>query len=124
MVLNKKYIDQVYNFKGEWDMPSKCGLKIVRKPDETIVILSELYVDNPGTSVTVGGNLVANQVCNEFNIDNTKVRFILHNPDIGSKHEYFKEEFNYINFDLENNIFKNQKWLKVSKEEVDQLIND
>ena len=32
------YQDQLYHFNGLWDLPSICGLKIVKKEDNTIII--------------------------------------------------------------------------------------
>ncbi|MBM3435459.1 MAG: class I SAM-dependent methyltransferase, partial [Bacteroidetes bacterium] len=49
MSVESKYINEIYHFKGEWDVPSFCGLKVISKPDKTIVITTELYDSNPGT---------------------------------------------------------------------------
>ena len=31
MKVNDKYFDEIFDFAGQWEMPSKCGLKIVKK---------------------------------------------------------------------------------------------
>lgn len=44
-------------------MPSSCGLKIRNINGKTYVIVTELYQDNPGTSVTYAGKSLAEQIC-------------------------------------------------------------
>ena len=41
-----------YDFKGLWDMPSRCGLKIIKASLHTVIIVSELYKENPGTTIS------------------------------------------------------------------------
>ena len=55
MKVSPKYYDEIFDFAGQWDMPSKCGLKIIQHNDKKTVIVTELYQDNPGTSVTYAG---------------------------------------------------------------------
>ena len=31
MKVDDKYFDEIFDFAGQWDMPSKCGLKIIKK---------------------------------------------------------------------------------------------
>ncbi len=60
-----KNIDKIFEFKGLWGISSKCGLKIHQKEGKYIVLVSELYQDNPGTSVTQASCLLAKQICEE-----------------------------------------------------------
>jgi hypothetical protein len=63
MKVSEKYYDEIFHFKGQWDAPSLCGLKILNRNGKTCVIVTELYQDNPGTSVTYGGKSLACQIC-------------------------------------------------------------
>ena len=63
------YMDRTYDFKGQWDAPSRCGLKIVTGKDGSIVIVTELFEENPGTSVTGFIARLATQVVKEFGLD-------------------------------------------------------
>ena len=51
MKVPEKYYDEIFEFNGLWDVVSKCGLKIIDKGGKKTVIVTELYQDNPGTSV-------------------------------------------------------------------------
>ena len=55
MKVPAKYYDEQFEFKGQWDMPSKCGLKIFDYKGKKVVVVTELYQENPGTSVTYAG---------------------------------------------------------------------
>jgi len=68
MKVSEKYYDEVFDFAGQWDLPSKCGLKIIAKRDRKIVIVTELYQDNPGTSVTYAGYSLFRQICDRKGI--------------------------------------------------------
>ena len=63
MKVSPDYYDEIFDFKGEWDMPSSCGLKIRESEGRQYVIVTELYQDNPGTSVTYAGQRLAEQIC-------------------------------------------------------------
>ena len=51
MKVSEKYYDEIFDFAGQWDMPSKCGLRILTYKDKKVIIVTELYQDNPGTSI-------------------------------------------------------------------------
>ena len=89
----KKYIDEVYHFNGKWEMPSLCGLWIRRKEDGTLIILTELYEENPGSSVTGMIEIVAAEVVKKYQIDPSTAVFIVHNPERSSRYEFFAEMF-------------------------------
>ena len=45
-----RYMTSYYNFRGLWDSPSRCGLCVVKRNDnKVLVIVTELYRQNPGT---------------------------------------------------------------------------
>ncbi|MBO4774944.1 MAG: hypothetical protein J5516_09255 [Bacteroidales bacterium] len=48
MKVPSHYYDEIFDFKGQWDMPSSCGLKIRNVEGRTYVIVIELYQENPG----------------------------------------------------------------------------
>jgi len=97
MQVPEKYYDEIFNFKGQWDMPSRCGLKIIKK-EKTIIIVTELYQDNPGTSVTSAGKLLAEQICRSKNLDINKILYLQCNPDTNSKLSFYDEDFFEVTF--------------------------
>jgi hypothetical protein len=97
MRVPEKYYDEIFNFKGQWDVPSRCGLKIIRR-EKTFVIVTELYQDNPGTSVTNAGKILAQQICRDKNLDLDGIVYIECNPDTNSKLSFYDEEFFEVNF--------------------------
>lgn len=113
-----KEIDEIFNFKGLWDVPSKCGLRILQKKEKYTVIVSELYKENPGTSVTQASCLLAKQICEKFDIPKSKISYIEHNPDMNSKLSFYDEEFFLVDFDIINEEFKNPKWKQLTTAEL------
>ncbi len=122
--MENKYQDQVYNFKGLWDLPSICGLKIVKKPAKTIVIATDLYDQNPGTSITEWNTKLAMELCNNFKLNPKEIIFIEHTPHKDTKLEFNRETFFQVNFTLDNDKFINPDWNQLTKEEVDNLISE
>ncbi|MDR2146815.1 MAG: hypothetical protein LBE91_10195 [Tannerella sp.] len=98
MKVPEKYYDEVFDFRGQWDMPSKCGLKIVVKNNEIYVIVTELYQDNPGTSVTYAGYSLVKQICENKNLSISNISYIECNPDTSSKLSFYDEEFFEVTF--------------------------
>ena len=92
MQVPEKYYDELFNFKGQWDMPSCCGLRILMR-DKTIVIATELYQDNPGTSVAAAGKSLAEQICREKGLKLNEIVFLQCNPNTSSKLSFYDEEF-------------------------------
>jgi len=117
------YIDFIHNYLGLWESPSRCGLKIIEKADQTIVIATELYDNNPGTSVTDCNAQLATELCLEKNIDPKKLVFIEHTPDRGSKLAFYDETFFIVHFDWDGTKFGNPQWEEKTKAEIDFLIN-
>ena len=97
MRVPEKYYDEVFKFKGKWDIPSCCGLKIIQS-EKTIVIVTELYQDNPGSSVTAAGKSLAEQICLDKNLDIKKIIYLHCNPGTNSKLSFYDEEFYEVIF--------------------------
>jgi hypothetical protein len=57
-------------------MPSKCGLKIIRKADTVYVVVAELYQENTGTSVTYAGKLLRKQIGEAKGLDPYQIRYL------------------------------------------------
>ena len=117
-----KYIDRKYHFKGKWDVPSICGIKVIKKLKKTIVITTNLYESNPGTSISRWSAQLATTICNDLNIDSNKLVFIEHNPDRHSKLDFYEETFDIVEFRWENDHFVEPVWRRVSKKEVDGML--
>lgn len=93
MKVPEKYYDEVFAFKGQWDATSKCGLKIVDFQSKTYIIVTELYQDNPGTSVTYAGLSLLKQICKSKGFVETDIVYLECNPDTSSKLSFYDEEF-------------------------------
>jgi hypothetical protein len=98
MQVPEKYYDEVFDFLGLWDMPSCCGLKMFTHKEKIHIIVTELYQDNPGTSVTRAGKLLADQICTAKNLDLAKIVYLECNPDTSSKLAFYDEQFFEVQF--------------------------
>lgn len=123
MTEKSDFIDHIYHFKGAWDVPSFCGLKIISKKDKTIVVLTELYDSNPGSSVTSWIDKLATELIREFEIEPEKLILIEHNPDRKSSLEFFKETFNIVSFKWNGEKYVNPSWDRKTKTEIENLIS-
>lgn len=93
MKVPEKYYDEVFDFKGQWDVPSKCGLKIIGQEAKIFIIATELYQDNPGTSVTYAGYSLFRQICESKGFSEKEVTYLECNPDTNSKLSFYDEEY-------------------------------
>jgi hypothetical protein len=123
-IMENKYQDQVYHFKGLWDVPSICGIKIVKKKEKSVIIATDLYDNNPGTSITEWNTKLAWELCNKFDLNPEMIIFIEHTPEKETKLEFNRETFFQVNFTIENGKFVNPDWNKLTKQEVDILIGE
>jgi hypothetical protein len=98
MRLSEHYYDEVFSFSGSWEMPSKCGLKIIRKPGKCYIIVTELYQDNPGTSVTYAGRSLLEQICAAKGFRPEEVAYLQCNPDMHSKLSFYDEAYYEVTF--------------------------
>lgn len=98
MKVSPDYYDEIFNFLGQWDMPSMCGLKIRKIGDVIYVVVTELYQDNPGTSVTYAGESLARQICEKKGLSFDEIVYIECTPDTNSKLSFYDEEYYRVNF--------------------------
>ena len=87
------HIDEVFHFRGKWEMPSLCGLQVRERDGGVLVILTELYEENPGSSVTGMVEQVATEVVRRLGLTPEAATFIVHNPQRGNKYEFYAESF-------------------------------
>jgi hypothetical protein len=119
MNVSTKYYDEIFDFKGQWDVPSKCGLKIIDKQGKKFVIVTELYQDNPGTSITYAGKLLANQICEAKGLSLSEIVYLECNPDTNSKLSFYDEEY----FEVIFNDTPRANYRQLKPEEVKHLFN-
>jgi len=117
MKVSKKYHNEIFNFKGQWDIPSKCGLKILKIDGKNYVIVTELYQDNPGTSVTYAGKSLAMQICEEKGLALSDIVYLECTPDTNSVLSFYEEQY----FEVTFNETPIASYRKLSKEEIDHL---
>lgn len=122
MRVPEKYYDEVFDFAGQWEVPSKCGLKIIDKGDKKIVVVTELYQDNPGTSVTAAAGLLAAQVCEVKGLEFGEVIYLECNPDTHSKLSFYDEEYFQVTFSKVDGKLVNPQYRQLPVEEVKELL--
>lgn len=117
-----KYVDQYFDFLGEWELPSKCGLSIFAKDDKKVIIVTELYQDNPGTSVTYVSSSLAMQICCKFNINPAEIIYIESCPDMNSKLSFYKEKNYLVNFSYADKKLLNPQYKELTENEMTELL--
>jgi hypothetical protein len=122
MKVDNKYFDEIFDFAGQWDMPSKCGLKIIPHEDRTIILTTELYQDNPGTSITYAGGSLIKQICEAKKLDINKIMYIECNPNTNSKLSFYDEEMFRVTFDLQDGMPTNLQYTQLSADEIKQIL--
>jgi len=123
MKVSDKYYDEIFEFAGQWELPSRCGLKIIEKEREKIVIVTELYQDNPGTSVTYAGYTLAKQICERKGIRADEMIYIECNPDTNSKLSFYDEVYFKVTFPEEKGETGRSEYHRLTEEEVHTLFN-
>lgn len=120
-----RYMDQYYEYPGLWDSPSKCGLRVIRRKDgKVLVIATELYRQNPGTSVTDWCPKLATRIMKELHASPDNFIFIEHSPDMGSKLTFYGETFDLVSFEWDGNDFDCPNWHRVTIDQVDAMLNE
>lgn len=114
-------IESIFEFTGSWGIASKCGLKHFKSNGKEVVLVSELYQDNPGTSITQVTASLAMQICKKLNIEPANLYYVEHSPNMNSKLEFYNEEFYSVSFDVADGEFINPKWKMLTSEETTQL---
>lgn len=121
MKVSEAYYDEIFNFKGQWDMPSKCGLKIKELNGKIIVIVTELYQENTGTSITYAGKSLAMQICEAKGLNINDIIYIECSPDTNSKLSFYDEELFEVTFMQDETPLAQPQYRKLSAEEVQRL---
>jgi hypothetical protein len=123
MKTDLSWVDSIYEFRGQWEAPSRCGLKVVRTGDRTVFIVTELYDRNPGTSVTVFCAQLATLLLKEYGVAPERMLFLEHNPNTGSKLAFYEETFDVVSFDWDGEKLTNPDWKRISLEEARRLVD-
>jgi len=117
------YMDSYFDYPGQWNTPSRCGLKVIKRKDgKTLAIATEIYRQNPGTPVTEWVAPLATQIMQHIQEQPETFIFIEHTPDMRSKLSFYEETFDKVDFDWDNGKFLNPRWTRLTKEKVDQLM--
>ena len=119
MKVPEKYYDEIFEFKGQWDIPSKCGLKIREINAKKFVIATELYQENPGTSVTYAGFTLVTQICQAKNLNLEEITYIECTPDTNSKLSFYDEEYFEVKFNDRQPSYR-----LISQEEVNSIFQN
>ena len=119
MKISETYYDEIFDFNGKWDLPSKCGLKIIEKNGKKYVIVTELYQENPGTSVTYAGKSLATQICEKKGLSLPEIVYLECTPDTNSVLSFYDEQY----FEVKFNDTPRADYRQLSKEEVESLFS-
>jgi hypothetical protein len=117
-------IDTIFEFTGSWGILSKCGLKHFIFNGKDCILVSELYQDNPGTSITQVTASLAQQICEKLDIDPGNLIYIEHCPDMNSKLSFYNEEFYRVNFELVDGKIVNPSWQMLTMDEKKMYFQD
>jgi hypothetical protein len=117
-------IDSFFEFTGLWGIASKCGLKHFSYQGKDCILVSELYQDNPGTSITQVTTSLAMQICEKLNIKPENLIYLEHSPDMNSRLSFYNEEFYIVNFELYEGKFVNPSWRMLSMDEKLMYLKD
>lgn len=110
-----KYIDDIFHFQGKWEMPSLCGLKILKRADHHLIILTELYTENPGSSATDMIKTLAGMIAKKYNLDPERSVFIIRNPERSSHYEFLAETFHLARMKWDGERFSGLLWEKIRR---------
>ncbi|MBN1531584.1 MAG: hypothetical protein JXA20_02880 [Spirochaetes bacterium] len=122
--MQDRFIDDIYEFRGEWDVPSLCGLRVVKGEKHHTVIATELYDKNPGTSITAFVEQLAAMICRDYSLDTKRLVFIVRCPDRGSKLENYRERFDRVSFTIDGGDFADPDWSEITREEAAALVGE
>ena len=123
MKTERAYVDEVYRYPGLWGAPSLCGLRIVRHPDRHVVVATELFEENPGTTITNFAAELATRLAQERGLELSRLVFIEHSPETGSKLEFYAESFHRVGFQRDGDRLTRPDWTELSRAEVDRLLD-
>lgn len=119
------YMDQYFDYAGEWDAPSRCGLKVVRRKDgKTLAIATELYRQNPGTPVTEWVAPLATAVMHSLGVTMQNFIFVEHTPDLRSKLTFYEETFDLVSFEEQEGKLVKPSWKRLDRTTVDKMMEE
>ena len=118
----QKYIADIFHFSGKWEMPSHCGIMIRRKEPATVVILTELYETNPGSSVTGLIEILAGEIVKKYAITPETAIFIVSNPERSSRHTFFAKTFDRARMHWDGKKFSGLDWEKINEDDLKGMI--
>jgi hypothetical protein len=113
MEQQRNFVEEIYHFTGHWEMPSLCGLMIRKKEQGVLVLLTELYEENPGSSVTGMIEPLATRIVNQYGLEPGSTEFIVHNPERSSRYEFFAETFYKADMKWDGERFFSVQWEKL-----------
>ncbi|MDD4591564.1 MAG: hypothetical protein PHG06_14225, partial [Parabacteroides sp.] len=87
------------------------------------VIATELYQDNPGSSVTYAGGNLLKQIVERKKLDLSKVIYLECNPDTNSKLSFYDEEYFEVTFREENGNLINPTYNQWDEKKVKNLFD-
>ena len=122
MRVPEKYYDEIFQFAGQWDMPSSCGLKTIHKNNKTYIIATELYQENPGTSITYAGGSLIKQICDRKKLDMCAITYIECNPNTNSKLSFYDEEMFEVSYEILEGMPTHLSYRQLSKEEIQSIV--
>ena len=117
MKVSPTYYNEIFDFKGQWDVPSKCGLKIIENEGKKYVIVTELYQDNPGTSVTYAGKSLAKQICEAKDLSLSEIVYLECTPDTNSVLSFYDEQY----FEVTFNDTPQANYKKLSSKDIKKI---
>jgi hypothetical protein len=94
-------------------------LKIVENQEDTFVIVTELYQENPGTSVTYAGKSLRDQICVAKGLNQQQIRYLECTPDTNSVLSFYDEQY----FEVTFNDTPRSDYRQLSPDEVKMLFN-
>jgi hypothetical protein len=115
-------IDILFEFTGLWGISSTCGLKHISKEGKEIIVVSELYKDNPGTSITQVTTSLAMQICDKFNIDPKNLIYIEHSPNMNSRLSFYDEYYYLVEFEIKEGNFTNPGYKRLTEDELNLFL--
>jgi len=122
MKVPEKYYDEIFQFAGQWDMPSACGLKTVIKNGKTYIITTELYQENPGSSITYTGGSLIKQICDKKGLNPADIIYIECNPNTNSKLSFYDEEMFEVSYQLEDGMPTNLAYRQLTADEIKSIV--
>ncbi len=114
--------DGIFDFRGLWDIPSKCGLKIFITDRATVVIVTELYKENPGSTITDVPYILAQQICSQYSIEFSRMTYIEHNPETKTKLSFYEEEYFMVIFNGDEGKMGTTEYKKITENELNEIL--